>query len=179
MQMGKNSITCFQLSGKACNVNARMPVRLRGFLRYNDVVRPLHRIVDCQGFNTVQAWFFFSGFLFTSAEVASITAMICFHMRHLFATCTHLPLPSNGEDHCMVGKKENLCRRGVCDRIYQKRFYCELSLMLGGQINPTKIPQFEHAACISENFLHGSYENSDLRHRKIQTPWVSRKQRRP
>ena len=31
MQMEKNSITCFQLSGKACNVNARMPVRLRGF----------------------------------------------------------------------------------------------------------------------------------------------------
>ena len=179
MQMEKNSITCFQLSGKACNVNARMPVRLRGFLRYNDVVRPLHRIVEVKGSIPYKPDFFFSGFLFTSAEVASITAMICFHMRHLFATCTHLPLPSNREDHCMVGKKENLCRRGVCDKIYQKRFYCELSLMLGGQINPTKIPQFEHAACISENFLHGCYENSDLRHRKIQTPWVSRKQRPP
>ena len=50
----------------------------------------------------------------------------------------------------------------------------EISLWIkfnvGWLLNPTKIPQFEHAACISENFLHGCYEN--LLH-----PWVSWKLR--
>ena len=41
-------------------------------------------------------------------------------MRHLFATCTHLPLPSNREDHCMVGKKENLCTPWVWQGLSEK-----------------------------------------------------------
>ena len=83
----------------------------------------------------------------------------------------HTPTPSPLTERIIAWwAKKKTCVRHGCDKVCQKRFHCELSLMLGGHINPTKIPQFEHATCISENFLHGCYENSDLRHWKIQTP---------
>ena len=83
----------------------------------------------------------------------------------------HTPTPSPlTETIIACWAKKKTCVGVGCDRVCEKRFHCELSLMLGGHINPTKIPQFEHATCISENFLHGCYENSDLRHWKIQTP---------
>ena len=86
----------------------------------------------------------------------------------------HTPTPSPlTETIITCWAKKKTCVGVGCDKVCQKRFHCELSLMLGGHINPTKIPQFEHAACLSDNFLHGCYENSDLRY------WVSRKQRPP
>ena len=86
----------------------------------------------------------------------------------------HTPTPSPLTERVIAWwAKKKTCVRHGCDKVCQKRFHCELSLMLGGHINPTKIPQFEHAACLSDNFLHGCYENSDLRY------WVSRKQRPP
>ena len=92
----------------------------------------------------------------------------------------HTPTPSPlTETIIACWAKKKTCVGVGCDRVCEKRFHCELSLMLGGHINPTKIRQFKHATCISDNFLHGCYENSDLRHWKIQTPWASRKQRPP
>ena len=43
----------------ATSTLARMPVRLRGFLRYNDVVRPLYRIVEVKGSIPYKPDFFF------------------------------------------------------------------------------------------------------------------------
>ena len=37
-------------------------------------------ITEVKGLNPMHAWFFFSGSLFTTAKVVSITAMICFHI---------------------------------------------------------------------------------------------------
>ena len=65
----------------------------------------------------------------------------------------HTPTPSPLTERIIAWwAKKKTCVRHGCDKVCQKRFHCELSLMLGGHINPTKIPQFEHATCISENF---------------------------
>ena len=74
----------------------------------------------------------------------------------------HTPTPSPLTERIIAWwTKKKTCVRHGCDKVCQKRFHCELSLMLGGHINPNKIPQFEHATCISENFLHSVTENSD------------------
>ena len=169
MQIGKISISCFQLSGNACNVNARMPVRSQGFFKVMMWYERCTGIVEVKGSNTVQAWFFFrlsfhncKSCVYTCDDLPSYRTFVC-HM--------HTPIPSPLTERIIAWwAKKKTCVGVVCDKICQKRFHRELSLMLGGHINPTKIPQFEHATCISENFLHGCYENSDLRHWKIQTP---------
>ena len=178
MQIEKISISCFQLSGNAFNVNARMPVRSQGFFKVMMWYERCTGIVEVKGSNTVQAWFFFrlsfhncKSCVYTCDDLPSYRTFVC-HM--------HTPIPSPLTERIIAWwAKKKTCVGVVCDKICQKRFHRELSLMLGGNINPTKIPQFEHAACILENFLHGCYENSDLRHWKIQTSWVSRKQRPP
>ena len=170
MHIEKISITCFQLSGKACNVNARMPVRSRGYFKVMMWYEHCTCIVEVKGSNTLQAWFFFFRLSFHNCkscvyncdDLLSYKAFVC-HM--------HTPTPSPLTERIIAWwAKKKTCVRHGCDKVCQKRFLCELSLMLGGHINPNKIPQFEHATCISENFLHGCYENSDLRHWKIQTP---------
>ena len=170
MHIEKISITCFQLSGKACNVNARMPVRSRGYFKVMMWYEHCTGIVEVKGSNTLQAWFFFFRLSFHNCkscvyncdDLPSYKAFVC-HM--------HTPTPSPLTERIIAWwAKKKTCVGVVCDKICQRRFHRELSLMLGGHINPNKIPQFEHAACILENFLHGCYENSDLRHWKIQTP---------
>ena len=171
-------ISCFQLSGNACNVNARMPVRSQGFFKVMMWYERCTGIVEVKGSNSVQAWFFFrlsfhncKSCVYTCDDLPSYKTFVC-HM--------HTPIPSPLTERIIAWwAKKKTCVGVVCYKICQKRFHRELSLMLGGHINSTKIPQFEHAACILENFLHGCYENSDLRHWKIQTSWVSRKQRPP
>ena len=170
MHIEKISITCFQLLGKACNVNARMPVRSRGYFKVMMWYEHCTCIVEVKGSNTLQAWFFFFRLSFHNCkscvyncdDLLSYKAFVC-HM--------HTPTPSPLTERIIAWwAKKKTCVRHGCDKVCQKRFHCELSLMLGGHLNPTKIPQFEHATCISENFLHGCYENSDLSHWKIQTP---------
>ena len=178
MHIEKISISCFQLSGNACNVNARMPVRSQGFFKVMMWYERCTGIVEVKGSNTVQAWFIFrlsfhncKSCVYTCDDLPSYKTFLC-HM--------HTPIPSPLTERIIAWwAKKKTCVGVVCDKICQKRFHRELSLMLAGHINPTKIPQFEHAAYILENFLHGCYENSDLRHWKIQTSWVSRKQRPP
>ena len=128
------------------------------------MVRALHRYRRGQGFQYRASLIFVFRLSFHNCktcvyncdDLLSYMTCVC-HM--------HTPTPSPlTETIIACWEKKKTCVGVGCDKVCQKRFHCELSLMLGGHINPTKIPQFKHAACISDNFLHGCYENSDLRY---------------
>ena len=97
-------------------------------------------IVEVKGSKTVQAWFFFrlsfhscKSCVYNCDDLLSHKTFVC----HMHTP----PLTPPAERTIAWWAKKEKCVGLGCDEVWQKRFHCELSLMLGGHINPTKIPK--------------------------------------